>query len=212
MFTKQFAQYFQKKQQWQLQDEYFQRKTALYVAFLGLSELSIDGEDRIHRNKDLEGRNEQNICLLSEDLSPKVSLGSGCRASDQNASQKEISLHAASLEQTTTTRKHHTNRRPIFAQPSPEHQRSPGAASGRYTKGLSSQTLSKPFHLKEKMTKRMVLLMMLCFSLGWLMSHTEGMLVGSHFCSFNGSTCNFFCLGNNVHEMPKHIPENTTFV
>uniref|UniRef100_A0A8C2CYZ0 Thyrotropin receptor n=1 Tax=Cyprinus carpio TaxID=7962 RepID=A0A8C2CYZ0_CYPCA len=62
------------------------------------------------------------------------------------------------------------------------------------------------------MTKRMVLLMMLCFSLGWLMSHTEGMLVGSHFCSFNGSTCNFFCLGNNVHEMPKHIPENTTFV
>lgn len=27
------------------------------------------------------------------------------------------------------------------AQPSPEHQRRPGAASGRYTKGLSSQTL-----------------------------------------------------------------------
>ncbi len=58
-------------------------KSVLYVAFLGLSELSIDGEDRIHdlnkgweeeRNKDLEGRNEQNICLLSEDLSPKVSL------------------------------------------------------------------------------------------------------------------------------------------
>ncbi|XP_073685088.1 follicle-stimulating hormone receptor [Garra rufa] len=59
------------------------------------------------------------------------------------------------------------------------------------------------------MIKRMVLLMMLCFSFGWFMSHTEGM---SRFCSFNGSSRYLFCRGNKVDEMPRGIPENTTFV
>lgn len=134
---------------------------------------------------------------------------SPCRASDQNASQKEINLPAASLEQSTTTRKHQANRLLTktnlsgSAQNSPGHQRSPGAA-------LSSQTPQKPFQLKEKMLKRMVLLMMLYFSFSCFMPHTEGMFAGSHFCSFNGSTRYFFC--NKVHEIPRYIPKNTTFV
>jgi len=74
--------------------------------------------------------------LLSEDLSPKVSLGSGCRASDQHASKKEISLPAAlaSPEQTITTRKQHTHRLLTKtnlsgpAQHTPEHQRRPATA------------------------------------------------------------------------------------
>lgn len=161
--------------------------------------------------------NKTFVCYQKTSL-PRSSLGSGCRASDQHASQKEISLPAASQEQTTTTRKHHANRLRTktdlggTAPPSPEHQRRPGAASGRYTKGLSSQTLYKLFHLKEKMIKRMVLLMMLCFSFDWSTPHTEGMLAGSHFCSFNATTRSFFCLGNKVHEMPRNIPKNTTFV
>ncbi|KAK2876460.1 hypothetical protein Q8A67_020556 [Cirrhinus molitorella] len=53
---------------------------------------------------------------------------------------------------------------------------------------------------------------MLCFSLGWFMSHAEGTSDGFNFCSFNGSTRYFFCLGNKVDKMPKCIPENTTFV
>jgi len=62
------------------------------------------------------------------------------------------------------------------------------------------------------MIKKMVWWMMLCFSLGWSMPHTEGMFAGSHFCTFNGTTGVFFCLGNKVHEMPRNIPKNTTFV
>ncbi|CAM4710054.1 unnamed protein product [Leuciscus chuanchicus] len=62
------------------------------------------------------------------------------------------------------------------------------------------------------MIKRMAWWMMLCFSLGWSMPHAEGMFAGSHFCSVIGTTRCFFCLGNKVHEMPRDIPKNTTFV
>ncbi|XP_067285839.1 follicle-stimulating hormone receptor [Pseudorasbora parva] len=62
------------------------------------------------------------------------------------------------------------------------------------------------------MRKRMVLLMMLCLCLGWSTPHAEGMVSGSHLCSFNGTTRCVFCLGNKVHEMPRNIPKNTTFV
>ncbi|XP_051959203.1 follicle-stimulating hormone receptor-like [Xyrauchen texanus] len=62
------------------------------------------------------------------------------------------------------------------------------------------------------MIKRMVSLMMLYCCLSWSMPHTDGMYTGSHFCTFNGTTRFFLCLGNKIHEMPRNIPTNTTFV
>ncbi|XP_056325304.1 follicle-stimulating hormone receptor [Danio aesculapii] len=58
----------------------------------------------------------------------------------------------------------------------------------------------------------MVLSMMLCFILGCSLANTEDTLAGSQLCTFNGSTRSFFCVGNKVHEMPRRIPTNTTFV
>nr|AAP33512.1 follicle-stimulating hormone receptor [Danio rerio] len=58
----------------------------------------------------------------------------------------------------------------------------------------------------------MVLSMMLCFILGCSIANTEDTLAASQFCAFNGSTRSFICLGNKVHEIPRRIPTNTTFV
>ncbi|XP_056626653.1 follicle-stimulating hormone receptor isoform X2 [Triplophysa dalaica] len=63
------------------------------------------------------------------------------------------------------------------------------------------------------MIKRMVLLLiMLCLSFVWSTAHTEGVDAGYHHCSFNGTTRYYLCLGNKVHEVPRSIPKNTTFV
>ncbi|TRY94255.1 hypothetical protein DNTS_025324 [Danionella cerebrum] len=54
--------------------------------------------------------------------------------------------------------------------------------------------------------------MILSLSLGSSRGISDGRIVRSHLCSFNGSTCFFFCLGNKVHEMTRFIPKNTTYV
>ncbi|MCJ8738697.1 hypothetical protein PDJAM_G00038730 [Pangasius djambal] len=60
--------------------------------------------------------------------------------------------------------------------------------------------------------KKLVWVAMLRFILSWLMMHTGDMFLGSYACLANGTTRSFLCLGSKVHQMPFHIPKNTTYV
>ncbi|XP_066518832.1 follicle-stimulating hormone receptor [Hoplias malabaricus] len=60
--------------------------------------------------------------------------------------------------------------------------------------------------------KMMVWMVMLGFSLSFLMAHTHSSYLGSHICSANRTTRSFFCLGNKVQRLPSDIPKNTFYV
>ncbi|KAB5555711.1 hypothetical protein PHYPO_G00037270 [Pangasianodon hypophthalmus] len=60
--------------------------------------------------------------------------------------------------------------------------------------------------------KKLVWVVMLRFMLSWLMMHTGDVFLGSYACLANGTTRSFLCLGSKVHQMPCHIPKNTTYV
>ncbi|KAM9462723.1 follicle-stimulating hormone receptor [Clarias gariepinus] len=53
---------------------------------------------------------------------------------------------------------------------------------------------------------------MLRYILSWLVMHTGNMFLGSYACLASGTTRSFLCLGSKVHQMPHHIPINTTYV
>lgn len=169
--------------------------TANCFVFGTFGVISTDGEDRIDflkgkkrmrrgENWGLKGRNEQNICLLSEGLSLKVSLAV-VQSFDQPLRKKDQTPSGFTKTHQYRQRKNRIKSLTWTL----------AAESGRPAAGL-----------------RMVLLMMLCFILGCSLANTEDTLAGFQFCSFNGSTRSFFCLGNKVHEMPRRIPTNTTFV
>ncbi|XP_046710402.1 follicle-stimulating hormone receptor isoform X2 [Silurus meridionalis] len=60
--------------------------------------------------------------------------------------------------------------------------------------------------------KKLVWTTMLRYILCWLIMHSGDLVLGSYGCLANGTTRSFLCLGSKVHQMPCHIPKNTTYV